>query len=155
MRVLSEARVLAVVCTGLYAGIILGDHMGASYARPALTVADFIRFQQIQHVHFKPLLIPITLGAVLGGLAWIWLLRSRWRTTEFWLVTLATAAMVAVAAMTRIVNFPINDAMMTWSAAAPPPNVRDLWAPWESVHTVRATLSVLAFILEVLALRVE
>jgi hypothetical protein len=63
--------------------------------------------------------------------------------------------MVAVAAMTRLVNFPINDAMMTWSALAPPSNVRALWAPWEHVHTVRATLSVLAFVLEVLALRVE
>jgi uncharacterized membrane protein len=155
MSILSASRVLAVVCTGLYAGIILGDRMGASFARPALSVADFIRFQQIQHVHFKPLLIPITLGAVLGGLIWIWLLRSRWRTAGFWFLTAGTAAMVAVAAMTRIVNFPINDAMMTWSAVAPPPNVRDLWAPWEQVHTVRATLSVLAFILQVLALRVE
>jgi uncharacterized membrane protein len=152
---LSAPRVLAVACTGLYAGIILGDRMGASYARPALTVADFIRFQQIQHLHFKPMLIPITLGAVLGGLIWIWLSRSRWRTASFWLVTTATASMVAVAAMTRIVNFPINDAMMTWRAAAPPSNVRDLWAPWEHVHTVRATLSVIAFILETLALRVE
>ena len=155
MRILDSSRVLAVVCTGLYAGIILGDRMGASYARPVLTVADFIRFQQIQHVHFKPLLMPIILGAVLGGLIWIWLLRTRWRTAEFWLATGGTAAMVAAAVMTRLVNFPINDALMTWSAAAPPANVRALWAPWEQVHTVRATLSVLAFVLEVLALRVR
>jgi uncharacterized membrane protein len=154
MRILNSSRVLAVVCTGLYAGIILGDRMGASYARPGLTVADFIYFQQIQHVHFKPLLLPIILGAVLGGLIWIWLLRARWWTAEFWLATAGTAAMVAVAVMTRLVNFPINDALMTWSAAAPPANVRALWAPWEQVHTVRATLSVLAFVLEVLALRV-
>jgi uncharacterized membrane protein len=150
MRILSASRVLAVVCTGLYAGIIFGDRMGASYARPALTVADFIHFQQIQHVHFK----PITLGSVLGGLIWISLLRPRWRTAEFGFAAAGTAAMVAVAVMTRLVNFPINDALMTWSAAAPPPNVRELWAPWEHVHTIRATLSVLAFVLEVLALRV-
>ncbi len=155
MRILNSSRALAVVCTGLYAGIILGDRMGASYARPALTVADFIHFQQIQHVHFKPLLMPITLGAVLGGLIWIWSLRACWRTAGFWLATAGTAAMVAVAVMTRLVNFPINDALMTWSAAAPPSNVRALWAPWEQVHTVRAALSVLAFVLEVLALPVE
>ncbi len=155
MRILNSSHVLAVVCTGLYAGIILGDRMGASYARPALTVADFIRFQQIQHVHFKPLLMPIVLGAVLGGLIWIWSLRSRRRTAEFWFATGGTAAMVAVAVMTRLANFPINDALMTWSAAAPPANVRALWAPWEQVHTVRAALSVLAFVLEVMALRGE
>lgn len=45
--------------------------MGASYARPALSVSDFILFQQIQHVHFKPLLLPITVAAVLGGLTWV------------------------------------------------------------------------------------
>lgn len=155
MNITSTPRVLAVVCTGLYAGIILGDRMGASYARPALSVADFIRFQQIQHVHFKPLLLPLIVGAVLGGLIWSWLLRSRWRTPEFWLAVTGTAAMVVAAALTRIVNFPINDALMTWNAMTPPANVRDLWAPWEKVHTVRATLSVLAFILQVLALRMK
>lgn len=155
MNIISAARVLAVVCTGLYAGIILGDRMGASYARPVLSVADFIRFQQIQHVHFKALLLPLIVGAVLGGLIWLWLLRSRWRTAEFWLTAAGTAAMVVGAALTRIVNFPINDALMTWNAVAPPPNVRDLWAPWEKVHTVRATLSVLAFILQVFALRIK
>src|ERR1700722_13005660 len=78
MNIITAPRVLAVVCTGLYTGIILGDRMGASYARPALSVTDFIRLQQIQHVHFKPLLLPPIVGAVLGGLIWIWLLRSRW-----------------------------------------------------------------------------
>lgn len=155
MKIINTSRVVAVVCTGLYAGIIFGDRMGASYARPALSVADFIRFQQIQHVHFKPLLLPLVVGALLGGLVWIWSLRCRWRTAEFWLVATGTAAMVVAAALTRIVNFPINDALMTWIATAPPPNVRDLWAPWEKVHTVRAMLSVLAFILHVLALRVK
>jgi uncharacterized membrane protein len=61
--------------------------------------------------------------------------------------------MIAVAVLTRTINVPINDALMTWQAAAPPPNLRELWAPWEQVHTIRATLSVVAFILEMLALR--
>lgn len=149
---LSAARVFAVVCTGLYAGIIFGDRMGATYARPALSVADFIRFQQIQHVHFKPLLLPITVGAVLSGLIWVWILRSRCRSFEFCFAAMSAAAMIVAAALTRIVNFPINDALMTWYAAAPPPNVRELWAPWENVHTIRAALSVGAFVLQVFAL---
>jgi uncharacterized membrane protein len=126
--------------------------MGASYARPALSAADFILFQQIQHVHFKPLLLPITAGAVFGGLIWVWLVRSRWRNTEFWCAAVSSVAMIMAAALTRIVNFPINDALMTWSAAAPPPNIRELWAPWEHVHTIRAALSVGAFVLQAFAL---
>jgi len=60
-------------------------------------------------------------------------------------------SMVVAAALTRIANFPINDALMTCNAMTPPPNVRNLWAPWEKVHTVCATLSVAAHILQVLA----
>ena len=155
MRLLGAVRVLAILCTGLYAGIIFGDRMGATYARPALSVEDFIRFQQIQHVHFKPLLLPIAVGAVLGGVIWVWLLRSRWRTVEFWLAAAGAAAMIVAAALTRIVNFPINDALMTWQAAAPPPNVRELWAPWEQTHTLRAAFSVAAFVLQVFALSLK
>jgi uncharacterized membrane protein len=152
MKGSSAVRVVAVVCTGLYAGIILGDRMGASFARPALSAADFMIFQQIQHEHFKPLLVPVTLAAVLGGLLWVWSLLSRPRAAEFWLAAGGTAAMISAAVLTRVVNFPINDALMTWNVTSPPANVRELWAPWEHVHTIRAALSVCAFLLQVLAL---
>ncbi len=152
MKVLSTARVVAVFCTGLYAGIIFGDRIGASFARPALSAGDFVIFQQIQHVHFKPLLLPVTYAAVLGGIVWVWSLRASPRGAQFWLAAAGTAAMVSAAMVTRIVNFPINDALMTWNASSPPPNLRELWAPWERVHTIRAVLSVCGFILQVLAL---
>jgi len=152
MKVLMVARVAAVFCTGLYAGIIFGDRMGASFARPALSAGDFIVFQQIQHTHFKPLLVPVTFAAVLGGLLWLWSMRASPRGAQFWLATAGTAAMLLAAVVTRVVNFPINDALMTWNAASPPHNVRELWAPWEQVHTIRAALSVCAFVLQVLAL---
>ncbi len=152
MKVLVVARFAAVVCTGLYAGIILGDRMGASFARPALSAGDFVVFQQIQHIHFKPLLLPVIFAAVLGGLLWVWTMRTNPRGAQFWLATAGTAAMLLAAVLTRVVNFPINDALMTWNAASPPNNIRELWAPWEQVHTMRAALSVCAFVLQVLAL---
>jgi uncharacterized membrane protein len=155
MKTSSVARVISVVCTGLYAGIIFGDRMGASFARPALSAADFVVFQQIQHVHFKPLLVPITFAAVLGGLFWVWSLRSSPRGAQFWFAATGTVAMLSAAVVTRVVNFPINDALMTWSATAPPSNIRELWAPWEHVHSVRAALSVCAFVLQVLALNAK
>lgn len=60
--------------------------------------------------------------------------------------------MMSAAVLTRVVNVPINDALMTWNAASPPSNIRELWAPWEQVHSIRAALSVCAFVLEVMAL---
>ena len=126
--------------------------MGASFARPALSIVDFVVFQQIQHVHFKPLLVPVTFGAVIGGLLWVWLLRASPRGAQFRFAAAGTAAMLLAAVLTRVVNFPINDALMTWDPTSPPDNVRALWAPWEHVHTIRAALSVCAFVLEVVAL---
>jgi len=54
--------------------------------------------------------------------------------------------------ITRAVNVPINNQLMTWSAAAPPANLRELWAPWERVHTIRTIVAVGAFVLEAVAL---
>jgi hypothetical protein len=36
---LQFTRIVALVCTGLYAGIIFGDRLGASYSRQALDLA--------------------------------------------------------------------------------------------------------------------
>ncbi len=61
MRVLALLRFIAVLSTGLVAGIYLGDRMGASFARPELSPSSFVKFQQIQHVHFVKMM-PVLLG---------------------------------------------------------------------------------------------
>lgn len=70
----------------------------------------------------------------------------------FWLVAVATAAILFIFLMTLAVNVPINEQLMTWSVESPPANVRELWAPWERVHTIRTVAAIGAFILEAAAL---
>jgi hypothetical protein len=41
---------------------------------------------------------------------------------------------------------------MTWDAAAPPTNLREIWAPWDRVNTVRTLVSAIALVLEAIAL---
>jgi hypothetical protein len=41
---------------------------------------------------------------------------------------------------------------MTWSIATPPDNLRELWAPWERVHTIRTIAAASAFLFEAVAL---
>lgn len=43
---------VAVFSTGLLAGIFFGDRRGATLARRELPPAGFVKFQQVQHVHF-------------------------------------------------------------------------------------------------------
>jgi uncharacterized membrane protein len=152
MRLLTVARVVAVVGAGLLAGLLLGDRAGAYYARLELSDSSFVQFQQVVHVHFARFMPPLVLTSLLAALAWLLMVRSQWRAREFWLIAASTLGIVIYGAMTRAVNLPLNDQLMTWSIAAPPGNVREIWAPWERVHTIRTSVAVVVFLLEAVAL---
>jgi len=148
---LEIVRVIAIVSSGLFAGILFGDRMGASFARPALSASSFLQFQRIQHTYFARLMPPLALSSIAGALVWLILARAQWNTAAFWLVAVAAGDMITGFALTLTVNVPINNQMMTWNVAAPPDNVREIWARWESVHTVRTILWVTAFAMEAVA----
>ena len=50
-----------------------------------------------------------------------------------------------------LVNVPINDALMTWQASAPPADLREIWSRWEQAHTIRTIVSVVALVSSALA----
>jgi uncharacterized membrane protein len=76
MDVLTIVRVVAVVCTGLLAGIFLGHRAGAYYALKEISVSSFVQFQQVVHVHFVRFMPPLVLTALLAALAWLLMVRS-------------------------------------------------------------------------------
>jgi uncharacterized membrane protein len=101
------------------------------------------------------LLSIVRIIAVVASGSGVALSLPQWRQADFWLTATAAAAIVFAFAITRFINYPINDALMTWSVTAPPPNVRELWVPWEQAHTLRSAASVAAFALQVIALGVS
>ena len=113
MTALRAVRVIALVAAGLQAGILLGYRAGDYYALQNLTVSSFVQFQQGLHVHFVKLMPPLMLTALLASLGWLAMLRSRWRSSEFWLIAASTFGIALIAAMTRAVNVPLNDQLMT------------------------------------------
>jgi uncharacterized membrane protein len=152
MSALAAVRFVAVLSAGLLAGIFFGDRMGASFARPELSPSSFVTFQQVQHVHFVKMM-PVLLGiAILSSLAWLVSIRSRIGTADFLFLALGTVGFVSILVLTRAVNVPINNQLMTWSASSPPPDVMKIWMRWEQVHTVRTVIAVFGFACEVLAL---
>lgn len=154
MNALGIVRVVAVVCAGLLAGIYLHDRAAAS-ARGGLNTSSFVQYQQMVHMNFVRMMPPLLLAAALGALAWLLLVRSQWRAGEFWLLAAALFGIVFIIVITRLVNVPINNQLMTWSANSPPPNLRELWAPWESIDVIRAIVAVTVFVLEVVALSLK
>jgi len=152
MDALAISRVVAVTSVGLLAGIFFGHRAGAQYSLPVLNASSFVQLQQIIHkryVRFMPLLV---LTALASSVFWLAIIRSQWPTAEFWLVAISASAILVIAAATRAVNVPINNQLMTWSVASPPANLREIWAPWDRVNTLRSILASGALLLEAIAL---
>ena len=154
MSVLAMVRMVAIFSSGVFAGILFGDRMGATFARPSLSPSSFLQFQRIQHVHFARMMPPLTLAAIAGALGWLIMVRAQRNSSQFSLVAVATGAMVLAAVLTFRVNIPINNQLMTWSVTAPQENMREIWNRWEKIHTIRTILWLSAFALEVIALGV-
>jgi uncharacterized membrane protein len=145
-------RFIALLSTGLLAGIFLGWRMGPSFALPTLPASSFVQFQQVVHGYYVRFMPILQIVAVLSSLTWLFSLRSSVGSLRFVLLALAAAGTIFVFALTVAVNVPINKKLMSWSASAPPENLSEILRPWERVNTVRTILAVGVFTLEVLAL---
>ena len=152
MNLLPIVRFIALVATGLLAGIFLGDRMGLGFARPALPATSFVQLQQIQHVHFVRMMPVLQIAALLSTLTWLFLLRSDVRSSQFAVVALAAICLLVVFGLTMAINVPINNTLMTWNASAPPGDAMEIWKRWEQVNTVRAIISRIGFALQALGL---
>ncbi|HSB15731.1 MAG TPA: DUF1772 domain-containing protein [Bryobacteraceae bacterium] len=151
MSTIAAARFGSVFSAGLVAGVLLGDRMGASFARPALSASSFVTFQQILHRHFV-WMMPILLGiAILSMATWLMLAHARPGSAEFTFVGLAELAFISIVVLTRAINVPINVQLMTWDASSPPSGVMNTWVRWEQAHTARTVIAVLGFALLLLA----
>jgi uncharacterized membrane protein len=151
MNLLPVVRFVALVSTGLLAGIFLGDRVGLGFARPALPVSSFVQLQQIQHVHFVRMMPVLQIAALLSSGIWLFLVRSSFRSPPFAMIAVAMICLLVVFGLTVAINVPINNTLMTWSAATPPADALEIWKRWEQVNTLRAIIAPVAFALEVLS----
>ena len=152
MDMLTIIRAIAVVCAGLLAGIYVGNRAGPQLALQKISPSSFVQFQQVVHMHYVRFMPPLNITAMLTAIAWLVALRSRWASVEFWLIAVAACGIVLVIALTRAVNVPLNNRLMTWNIDAPPSDLGKVWAPWNRVNTVRAFVSTGVLICEALAL---
>jgi uncharacterized membrane protein len=146
------ASVVAVLCSGLMAGLLFGDWLGPSFARAAMSASSFIQFQQIVHINYLRTLPALSTIAVAAPILWLIILRTRRDSAEFKILLGATVAIAVGYTITFIFNVPVNNQLETWSAAAPPTNAREIWSQWEKAHVARTIFWCLGFFLETLVL---
>ena len=66
---------------------------------------------------------------------------------ETWVVLLlAIVGLVAMVVSTLLINAPINDAVDTWNAAAPPADWQSLRDRWELGHAIRSYIGLIALV---------
>ncbi len=142
---LTITRLLQILLTGLYTGLLFADRVGVSPIRPKLPPAAFVLYQQELHLTFGKLMPVLLAGSLLSGIVSLVLLRRNYERKEFIFTAIATICTLGVITLTRLINVPINETLMTWQAASPPENVMQLWAPWEGSHTIRTVIALLGF----------
>ncbi len=154
MKWLTATRVAALFCSGLMAGLLLGDWLGPSFARSAMSESNFIQFQQIVHINYLLTLPALSTLALLAPIFWLIILRRQRHRGEFKLILVATLAILIGSTITFVFNVPVNDQLETWNAASPPANAREIWSRWENAHVVRTIFWMLGFLIESIALAV-
>jgi len=151
MTFLKIIRVVAVLCSGLMAGLLFGDWLGPSFARSAMSASSFIQFQQIVHINYLRTLPALSTVAIAAPIMWLIMLRRRRNIAEFKVLLTATIAIAIGYTITFVFNVPVNNQLETWNVAAPPANAREIWSQWEKAHVVRTIFWVVGF-LETVAL---
>ncbi len=142
---LNIARFFQLLLTGLYTGLLFGDRIGVTPIRAKLPAASFVLFQQELHLRFGKLMPVLLVGSLLAGVTSLVLLRRNYKSRDFIFTTIAIVCTACVVILTRLINVPINETLITWQASSPPENVMQLWAPWEGSHTIRTVIAVLGF----------
>jgi uncharacterized membrane protein len=155
MSRVSSIRVVAVVSSGVMAGLLFGDWLGPSFARSAMNESSFVQFQQIVHINYLRTLPALSTIALAAPILWLIMLRN-WRdSAEFKILLGATVAIAIGYTITFVFNVPVNNQLETWNFAAPPANAREIWSHWEKAHVVRTIFWMVGFSLETVALVVS
>jgi hypothetical protein len=122
----------------LLAALVIGASFGVwlSFNPAGLDAPSYVAMQQ-QGIRT----LNVTMPALGGATILLTLLAaaiSPGDGTRFALLLTAAACFASSALITRFLNQPINAIVMTWSAAAPPPEgmgFRDAWWRWHVLRT--------------------
>jgi uncharacterized membrane protein len=134
-----------VILVALVAGAVFGIWLG--YEPDGLSASTYVEQQQ-HAIAALNVTMPV-LGALAILLTLVSLVLARAHPRTLLLLLGVLACLIAAGLLTRFGNQPINAVVMTWNAAAPPPDwtsYRDTWWHWHTLRTL-AMVAALALIL--------
>lgn len=150
MQSIRIVHVLSVFCIGLFAGLLYTFEQGVI---PALNALDAPAYANVQQNLIRSLDAFPTGVIVVANLAMflpLYPLARRWRDrhTAYWRLTALGWALFffGVGVFTIALNVPINNAVLTWNPAAPPPDWETARATWNTLNAIRTPINYLSFL---------
>ena len=140
-KVLSTAYFLAILTTGLAAGVAFA-HFLELPNKMMLSAQDYLIVQQHLYEGFGCIIGPIELGTMLSTVTVAVLVRGQ--RQRFLPALLALLLTMAALIVWQLNNGLVNDAVDSWTISSMPPDWTVFRDRWEYAHATRAVLYIVA-----------
>jgi hypothetical protein len=135
-------RVVTLLLVGLLTGAVCIDWLlNVVIADSAL----YTGFKQREIPVLTATLVP--LGVLTTGLGLLQAYLDRRRRPGLWLTLAGVAGLLSMGLVTRLMLFPLNDQILSWSAQAPPADWSNVREQWNRAHGLRTVVGVASFAL--------
>ncbi|HUE35058.1 MAG TPA: anthrone oxygenase family protein [Mycobacterium sp.] len=141
----ATATAAAVVCSGLFAGMLVAVAVLESSMR-GLAAPVYTQVRRIELDRLGGLATILLLPAIIATAALAWSTIRR-RGSGRWLTLTALLLLLTAFAISVAINVPINTAQQGWPVAAPPSDWSSVRDRWQLAHVARTSTAALAFVL--------
>lgn len=129
----------------LFVGLTAGSAFVVWFVYNPVGLTPAFYVANMQHA-IRVLTIPLPTIVILGLIfTVIACFQARRNHAAFFLLLAGSICVLAVGLITRLGNIPINNQIITWSAASPPINWNEFAQQWLRLQTARVILQIAAF----------
>jgi uncharacterized membrane protein len=138
---LKLVQFVSIMLYVLVAGVMWGTWLSLARTMTEYDAATFLADGKHMINNLATVMAVLMISAVLVGVvAVVLLFRSR-STVAGWLALVGLLLMIAVTAITLIVEVPIDNLIANWTEATLPSDWKEIRARWAAFHTLRTFLS--------------
>jgi uncharacterized membrane protein len=135
------AHFVNIMLYALVAGVMWGTWLALGRTMTGYDLETFLTDGQHMIGNLATIMPVLMIATVVAGVFVCVQMFLRRSTLAGWLALAGVLLLVAVIAITLIVNVPIDNEIKTWTAATVPPNWDDERSRWAAFHTARTFVS--------------
>ena len=138
---LKLVQFVSIMLYVLVAGVMWGTWLSLARTMIEYDAATFLADGKHMINNLATVMAVLMISAVLVGAVAVVLLFRSGSTVAGWLALVGLLLMIAVMAITLIVEVPIDNLIANWTEATLPSDWKEIRARWAAFHTLRTFLS--------------